>query len=1388
MPLDPRVLATMESFQEEQEDEQALLDPEVMASMDRADETIKRRKKFLRDAYGWGLVAPLSGTRETYAKKALKEVDDPLEREWLVEEVSSLAKVQEWARNKKYTESGFLGRFAQRAQTVGGAFAEAGTSMVGAAKDLGSFLIGQGRIKEEVQFLRSLESAKQEEDPTIPRDAPLSLKAAAGATGMVPDLAAGLLAAATPGGPYAMLSYWTARLFPERREDYLEMGLSPGAAAAAGGVTSVIEGAVELLQVDPTGFSKGVTRPAKGVARRGIKEAIEKYGGKYLSDISKKNPVFSQVVGEGLDALERTGMEITEEGIQRGVRDTGKFLAAKSGEDIEGPAFRDIAPGMWEDMKESAPGIAVLGGAGAGGQIARVAMEAKQSRIKEEIVRYAKGDITPSRKRWWRDWGLPVKSGDSRGQRKIGVKELAAKIYTAEQIDAVAEGKPPTEGQWKRWGFPAEGGETARQRLGVLFSKIAEVQTSEEAATEATQMAPEVAAAPEDIGAPEVDIEQAEQRGAIGEFIEDIAGRVGISFDVLGEKTKAARGFMQRLLLSRGELPLVAFKARVAMDGQISRIQTEIAYTARDYRLAVKEAYGGRDLTNKEMVQVDSVLRKEAPIESIPKVLREPVIDMRNQIDALSTRLIEIGAVQGKMVAIVARNLQTYVTRSYRVFDDPKWAESVSKDIRNKATALLRSEYPDLTEQEIEGTIEKLLYEGKAAQSPIALLRRSQLGSKDLSILKRRKGIPPEIRALFGEYKDPLVNYARSMTNIGNLIANHEFLTQVREAGLGTFFSETPIVNDYGELKAEIAADESSVMNPLNGLHTTPEIANAFKRATSKEQIPDWFRIYLAFNGSVKVAKTVGSLMTHARNLIGNVGFAVMNGHWDVSKFGMAWRGTMTGLFNLNDKEFRKYYLRAIELGLVEQDVHSGALRDYLKDASQYNDIGEYAYNAEKRRAHRAKAAALATGRGVSKTYQAEDNIWKLYAWENEKARYREAMPELSKAELEEMTAEIVRNTYPTYSLVPEGVKFLRRFPLVGTFVSFPAEILRTTYHSLNQTRKELTDPRLRTIGATRLAGNMIMISGLSAVAAALRLLMGISRDDDESLRSFVPEWQKNNQFIHLGRTPEGNFQFIDLSYSDPHNSIRTPFMAFMRGKDLKSGLWDALTDAAEPFIGEEILFQRIMEARTNEDGRVWNPEDSVDQQAADITSHLWSAFEPGTITSMRRWAEKFAGKSRGGRQTYDLVFGRIQEVDIAQALPYRAYNFTRRKKDANNILSRVLRDRGSISQADIASAYQDSDTSRNDVYQEMIKTIQDATKLGLGKERISTILDGSGITERDRNAFILGMTPPRKISSHILTAMKEANPEEYISRVQALVEAQEGKFQEKRELSQNAP
>ena len=717
--------------------------------------------------------------------------------------------------------------------------------------------------------------------------------------------------------------------------------------------------------------------------------------------------------------------------------------------------------------------------------------------------------------------------------------------------------------------------------------------------------------------------------------------------------------FLKKNFTPESNLPGKTFKSMIERDGWVASESKRVEQTLFDFNGAKRSVYGNKGPTRKEIFALDQVLKGKKPESTIPDGMRDVVSQMRHEIDALSQKLIDSGIIEGELVGQITENMGHYATRAYRVFSDPKWANKVPKDVRNKAKALLRSEFPNSTEEEIEGLIEELLFKNG---TPINVLASGgKLGSKNLSILKKRKFIPKEIRALWGEYKEADVNYALSVSKMAHLVANHNFLNKVRSDGLGKFLHKKPIKNKDGNFSVQIATEGSKTFAPLNGLYTTKEIAEAFNALTSENLAP-WMRHWMKINGLVKWSKTVGSIMTHVRNTTGNVGFAVANGHFDVKQSAEAIGAILNDITNSGTSEKKAFVRKMYKLGLLDESITFGELRDTMRDA-QGRGIDAIVGS---------KTGGLIKGavKLTNKLYAVEDGLWKIYAWKNERNRYAKAMPELNESELDQLAADIVRNTYPTYSLIPKAIKALRRFPVVGTFVSFPAEVVRVGFNTVGLAMKELADPRLRAIGAQRLVGIMVAATGTAAVGVATRALLGITKDKEEAIKEFIPPWSKNSDISWLGNGGNGQYKYIDVGFSDPYAYLKKPVMAAINGGDWKESIVDASMAALEPFISQEILLKRVSEAKANkkENGsQVYNEQDSGDKIAKDIALHVWGALEPGSASSIRRIVMGIRKESKNG-MIYDpkveaaatLTGLRMSQVDISRSFGFKARKFSK--------------------------------------------------------------------------------------------------------------------------------
>jgi hypothetical protein len=393
-----------------------------------------------------------------------------------------------------------------------------------------------------------------------------------------------------------------------------------------------------------------------------------------------------------------------------------------------------------------------------------------------------------------------------------------------------------------------------------------------------------------------------------------------------------------------------------------------------------------------------------------------------------------------------------------------------------------------------------------------------------------------------------------------------------------------------------------------------------------------------------------------------------------------------------------------------------------------------------------------------TEVYQGADTIWKLYAWENEKARYTNAYKAAginkTDAEIEQEAADIVRNTYPTYDKIPAAIRSIRRSPVIGAFVSFPAEVIRTTFHSFKQTAKELNDPALKGIGAQRLAGNLAALAAPPAIAAMLRYISGISLDDDDDMREFLPPWSKNSDIAWLYKGTDGKPGYIDMSYTMPSSVWRKPLNAMLRGEDWESSFKEAAWEFAEPYLGEELLFGRVVDTLRNqkaEGGQVYNPAESDVKKLADRTLYIAGAAEPGFWTTKERIAKSLKGTIEPSGRSYNLAHEiiapatgmRIQEMDIPTSLGFAAGDYMRRGRDATAIFNKVYGSRGTVEEGEVSRAYNESDESHRRLFEEMSSKVRAAVNLGVPETEVVRAMRATGVSLEDARSLLAGRYTP---------------------------------------------
>ena len=777
-------------------------------------------------------------------------------------------------------------------------------------------------------------------------------------------------------------------------------------------------------------------------------------------------------------------------------------------------------------------------------------------------------------------------------------------------------------------------------------------------------------------------------------------------------------------------------------------------------------------------------------LEALPEKRRERTLEAMNEaaqgaeLADIDVTDVDIGLLRKAfLVKKIQENKGKYLNRAYQAFDDPKWTQKVRKDeaVMNAARAFFRAQILDeqarrlekeakrrLKEQGVkatedrmqkevealqqqrglaegtisdmvEGRIGEVLDAAEGKQDLISFLSSEKLGQKDLGILKRRKDVPEPIRDLLGEYKDPVYNYARSATKMGFLVASHDFLMNVRNQGLGAWLSRESI----GDFTTPITARDPETMTPLTGLYATKEFNEALQDAIGPQIVSPMMRALLAINATVKYGKTVLSPITMMRNFISAGFFTIMNGHFNWYYAGKGFGATVADLVKAGDVEkWRAYIKKLIQKGVLHSNVRSEELWEAAKDVVDMD-------RPHHRIVQGVKVAAIKI---PTKLYRAGDDFWKIIGFENEKAsamRWRK----MSEDAAETLAAERIRNGYPTYSHVPATIRFLRRFPLMGPFVSFPWEILRTTSHQFRFIQEDW-QAGAKLAATRRAAGMAIAGSAAQAISAWTMSQLGIDDEEDEAYRAMGPRWQRNSQLTYfIG--PDGQYWTFDFSHMDPYTYAKRWITALLNGNN--EGALEKIGDSAmellEPFLGVEITTGAAMEVAMNyrlDTGRpVWNEQASIPEKIETGLNHLRRRLQPGVASQLENlWKASNEEVSRGGKE-YKLpielatwVGLKFNATNPGFAIKYRAYEFTDALSNAQSLLTYPLTDPNEVTKAEIEDAFSELVKSRQRLYRDMHRAIKGARAVGMEDNKIRQILWAGKVSMQDIDAIMKGKEP----------------------------------------------
>ncbi len=571
----------------------------------------------------------------------------------------------------------------------------------------------------------------------------------------------------------------------------------------------------------------------------------------------------------------------------------------------------------------------------------------------------------------------------------------------------------------------------------------------------------------------------------------------------------------------------------------------------------------------------------------------------------------------------------------------------------------------------------------------------------------------------------------------------------------------------------------TEAVNPLNGLYTSKgnkaalegTNRNLFSFVEDGGALASFYNNFILYpKATSQLAKTVLAPVTHVRNFISAGAFAAANGIVPlINKEALDEAyGAFKQIGRRGDKVANARYEQLLRLGVVNKSVPYGDLQNILNDVDFGSAISQ-------RRAFRGISKKLSKVKEkFADAYVAEDDYWKMYTFAAERSRIDKALKsaqidgtlyaknsrnDLGRAfasysdYLDEAAANIVRNNVPNYDYVSKFIKELRRAPF-GNFVSFPAEIIRTSINIMKKGFDEFNfvDPITGTkpfkgIGMQRLTG-----FGLTTLAIpygtmeAFKAAYNVSGAEMDALRRFVPEWSKNSVLVPL-RDDNGDLKYIDFSHANAYDTVARPlktvFNAIADGRtdtdtvmeDVIQGMVEATQELGQPFISESIWTEAVLDiyrgGRTAEGRRLYTEQTSPGDKVRAAIEHLFQAQLPFSAAQFTRLGNAVVQNPDDYGRTYELkdeILGfaglRAVAVDPVKSMKFKIADFSKGRSNARREFTSELLRGGAVTPEQIVDRYQVANNALYKVHKDLADDYYAARTLGVGANALDAEFD----------------------------------------------------------------
>jgi len=741
--------------------------------------------------------------------------------------------------------------------------------------------------------------------------------------------------------------------------------------------------------------------------------------------------------------------------------------------------------------------------------------------------------------------------------------------------------------------------------------------------------------------------------------------------------------------------------------------------------------------------QVLSYIKGQIKLSDLPKELQTMAKELSKEFDSVRNFYKDVLPDESGLKQFLTSNLKSYIRQSFGIFTNPQF--KVNDNLKEKAIdfvvdrirnneSLVQLAIKGSTEntdvairnfakQQVNDLLATVKTEGFDPIIQLQKIAKDNLKLDDL-VIQTGEELPDVIKKLLGEEQglrssvmqttSSLVTQAANLKNydrIGELLLQQGRLFASRDEAIRAGVVNPVVVGRVPGL----GLLESGITNLYGSKEVTGMLRGSLGQL-DKFMESSIYQSMIAYKAGVQTGKTVLSPATQTRNF-GSAAAFVLNNGWigGTASVADAFKITLDDIFGagkvLNEEDLINNIARKSELGVIDENIVASELSAVLQDikAGKVGTFGQIASIADN-----SKLMKTAT-----RLYSGGDNVWKWYGHEYLKSQLKGAFKNIDEVKkivkddfgitefnpknmyeaVEEYSAMLVRELMPTYSKVPPMIQAIRKIPFIGNFVSFPAEIIRTSFATSALAMKHIASDNatLRAMGYRSLMGQAATLWALNEGARGLGYAM--TNITPEQIRTykdeFAPDYMKFSDLVPISNRDKeaGTFKVFDMSRYNPYDLISsTVNNLIVRATDPKTKLdparveTDVLSEyfnASGPLldllngtlfglsIGTEGVYEALT-GKTKTGSSVWSDSDTVLEKFDKGIMHIANKNEPGVVSSAQRIYSAFAGDVSGTGQPlkirdemFKLFGGSTVTVDVPGSFAYKISEFQNTFKDS---------------------------------------------------------------------------------------------------------------------------